>query len=150
MRAFKFRMQSLLRLREQAREDAQRRLADALRRLAQCDQVVNQIRDELRGLEKHMRDAVKQQPLDVDRLLDGRRHQMTLQARLAELNKALSEAGEEVQRCRRNLVEADREVKVLEKLHERRLAEHQRQAAREEIKQLDEAAVIRAARQAAP
>ena len=90
-----------------------------------------------------MRGTVKQKRVDVDRMMDGHRHQLSLQAKLAELDTAIDQASEEVVRCRQELVEADRQVKVLDKLHERQLAEHRQRAAQEEVKQLDEAATMR-------
>lgn len=93
-----------------------------------------------------MRGAVNKNELDIDRVMDGHRHQLSLQARLAELDKAMTEARQQVEECRTKLVAADRQVKVLEKLHERQLAAHQRRMAQAEAKQLDEIANVRAAR----
>jgi flagellar export protein FliJ len=47
----------------------------------------------------------------------------------------------EVDRRRQSLVEADREVKVLEKLREQQLARHNTEQAKREIKQLDAVAI---------
>ena len=68
-----------------------------------------------------MRKAISKPAVDVDRVMDGHRHQISLQARLAELDQAIAKANEEVAQCRHKLVEA---------------------------KLLDEAAAIRAGRQA--
>lgn len=95
-----------------------------------------------------MRRGVAKQQVDVDRIMDGHRHQLSLQAKLAELDKALALASDEVAQCRMTLIEADRNVKVLEKLHERQLSEHAQKIEAHEAKLLDEAAVIRAGRQA--
>lgn len=148
MRAFKFRLQSLQRIREHARDAAKRELAGALQRQAECIERQTDLQYQLQGLEGHMRSAVKQTQLDVDRVMDGHRHQISLQMRLAELDEVISQAGQEVERCRLKLIDADREVKVLEKLHERQLADHNRQLVAAEAKQLDEAASLRAVRQA--
>ena len=146
MKAFQFRLQTLQRLREQTRDVAQRDLASALLQQTELQQHTDVLQGELQGLENHMRSAVKRTKLDVDRVMDGHRHQLSLQAKLAQLGKAMAEAKAEVQRCREKLTEADREVKVLEKLHERQLAEHARQQAQHEAKQLDEVASTRVAR----
>ena len=147
MRAFTFRLQTLQRLREQARDVAQRALAAAQEKQAVLEQQQASLQIDLQGLETHMRNTITKQHLDVDRAMDGHRHQLSLQARLAELDKAMLDARAQVERCRDKLIEADREVKILEKLHERQLAEHTRQLAQHEAKQLDEAATIRASRQ---
>lgn len=148
MPRFKFRLNSLLRLREQSREQAQLVLAEALRRVDDIERRQADIQHDLNDLEQHMRSSAKKTSVDVDRLLDGHRHQLSLEARMAELDRAMGEACDEVERCRLKLVDADRDVKVLEKLHEKQLAEHQRQIAYEEQKHNDETAVMRAARRA--
>ena len=148
MRAFRFRLQTLQKLREQVRDAAQRKLAQTEQQRSELQQREQEVRGELQGLEQHMRRAVSKQQVDVDRIMDGHRHQLALQARLAELDQAIAHANDEVSRCRNKLIEADRDVKVLEKLHERQLAEHARQLEAHEAKLLDEAAVVRAGRQA--
>ncbi len=148
MPRFKFRLASLLRLREQSREQAQLVLAEALGRVDAIARWRTDVDSELHELEQHMRTSAKKSSVDVDRLLDGHRHQLSLEARMAELDRAMGEACDEVERCRLKLVEADRDVKVLEKLHEKQLAEHQRHVVHEEQKQNDETAVMRAARRA--
>ena len=148
MRAFQFRLQTLQRIREQLRDAAQRQLAEAEQRRTELQQCEQDVRGELQGLETHMRKAISKPAVDVDRVMDGHRHQISLQARLAELDQAIAKANEEVAQCRHKLVEADRDVKVLEKLHERQLEAHTKQLAAHEAKLLDEAAAIRASRQA--
>jgi flagellar FliJ protein len=147
MRAFRFRLATLKRLREQARELAQRELGRAEQRRSEVDVQNQQVKTEFGELEIHMRKAMNRKQVDVDRVMDGHRHQLSLEAHLAELDRAMTEANQEVARCRSKLIEADREVKVLEKLHERQLAEHARQITQHEAKQLDEVATTRALRQ---
>ena len=147
MKAFRFRLQTLQQLREQTRDAAQRRLVEAQKKRAIVEQQSQEVSSELQGLEQHMRNKVSGKQVDVDRIMDGHRHQLSLQAKLAELNKAITEANDEVAECREKLIEADRQVKVLEKLHERQLSDHQKQIQAHEAKLLDEAATIRAGRQ---
>ena len=54
-----------------------------------------------------------------------------------------AQLNEEIERRRAALVEADREVRVLEKLRERKWSEHQTAELRHELRQLDEVAVQR-------
>ena len=161
MTKFKFRLQTLLNVREQSREQARIALANALGRLqAERDQA-DQVQHEMESLEQHMRSTNKKKNVEVDRLLrdqiepagrahhrllDGHRHQLALKAKLSEIDAAIGQASEEVERCREKLVEADRQVQVLEKLYEKQLDEHNRKLVREEAKQLDEAAIVRARR----
>lgn len=148
MSRFNFRLASLLKLRVHAREAKQTELAAALRRLKLIEQTRGEVHDELRQLEIHMRTSKAGSTLDVDRLLDGHRYQLALTARVAELTRAIGDAQKEVDRCRLKLVEADRDVKVLEKLHEQQLSDHRRSLEMREMNQLDETAVQRAVRKA--
>ena len=148
MRTYQFRLRTLQKMREQKRDLAQRRLAQAKQQRAEIERSEQEVRDQLQGLEQHMRKAIAQQPVEVDRIMDGHRHQLSLQARLADLDSALAQATAEVAECRDKLVEADRDVKILEKLHQRQLTEHEKQQQAHEARQLDEAAIIRAGRQA--
>jgi flagellar export protein FliJ len=72
--------------------------------------------------------------------LHAQRYEWVLQAHrqaLAEQGRKLAEA---IEQQRRVVVEADREVKVLEKLRERRLAEHLHAEHLRDVKHMDEAA----------
>jgi flagellar FliJ protein len=146
MRTFQFRLQPLLRLRGHARELAQAELARAAEQLRQVHGQRTEVEQHMDELEQHMRRGASSKQVDVDRLLDGHRHRLELDARLAKLAEAMSEAARQLEHCRKQLVEADRQVKVLEKLHAKQLADHGRRAAAEEVKQLDEAATISAVR----
>lgn len=140
MPQFKFRFESLLRLRRHARQQQQSGLSAAIGRLGQVQQLMKRAEDESAQLEQTMRTAAQQDRLDVDRLLDGHRYHARLRAQMQQVAQAMDEAAREVERCRQRLVEADRQVKVLEKLHDRQLERHRQEQARQEIKRLDEAA----------
>jgi flagellar export protein FliJ len=55
--------------------------------------------------------------------------------------------GAEIERRREVLVEADRDVRVLEKLREKQTERHRYEENRREIRQLDEVAQLRATRE---
>ena len=146
MRGFRFRLRSLQRLREETRNMAKRNLANAIQQRNALVADEQDVQNEIQGLESQMRRSVAQPQVNIDAVLNGHRHRTSLAGKLSQIGKAIAQANEEVNRCRAKLVEADRDVKVLEKLHERQLAEHNRQIAAHEAKLLDEAAVIRASR----
>ncbi len=95
---------------------------------------------DLAELERDMRHMASRKQMDIDRLLSGNRHQLGLKSQLRELSHVLDDAAHEVERCRDGLVETDREVKVLEKLYEQQLEEHEQAEASRDIKHLDEVA----------
>jgi flagellar FliJ protein len=137
---FRFRLQPLLQLRESERDQRRADLAKALR----AEEV---LRGELEKLRAQQREAAgRAQALkapgaaDIDALLGMHRYEVLLAAQHKQLANQLAQVEAECERRRLALVEADRGVRVLEKLRERRAAEHQRQELRREAKQLDEVA----------
>jgi flagellar FliJ protein len=81
--------------------------------------------------------------LDVNRLLEAQRYELVLKARETELSRQTAAVAVEIERRRLVLVEADRDLRVLESLEQRQRREHQRHEQRAETKQLDEAAIQR-------
>jgi flagellar biosynthesis chaperone FliJ len=68
---------------------------------------------------------------------------MVLKAQDAKLADQASRLAIEIERRRLSVVEADCAVRVLDKLDERRRADHRRQQDRQDCKRLDEAAAAR-------
>jgi flagellar export protein FliJ len=138
MPPFRFRLQTLERLREAARDACREQLADALR-------VDDLLRTEQERLDENVRTArglqvVPAGRVDVDRLLEAQRYESAVIVEVRRIVEQRARVAEEIERRREALVEADREVKVLEKLKAVRRAEHVRAAERAEAKRLDEAA----------
>jgi flagellar export protein FliJ len=67
---------------------------------------------------------------------------MILQAQLRELSRQREALAAAIEERRQAVIEADREVKVLERLRERRLAEHRAAEQLQEVKQMDEIAAL--------
>jgi len=147
MAKFKFRLATLLRLCEVARDERREQLARAY----QADEVIERDRalvaDERRALTRQNRLASGPGPLDVDRLMEGRRYELVLQSREQQLAQQHQAVRAEIERRRLALVDANRQVRVLETLREKQLDHHRREENRREIKQLDETAGRRAAQE---
>jgi flagellar export protein FliJ len=143
MARFKFRLKTLRRLREIHRDEQRGRLATAF----EAERILQQQRDELAAEAAHhlesQRAAMREGAIDVTRLLTTQRYQLALEAQARVLAEQAAKLAEEVERRRQALVEADREVRVLDKLEERQLATHRAAAALAETKQLDEVASVR-------
>jgi flagellar FliJ protein len=140
---FRFRLSSLLRLRENVRDEYRQKLADAQRAEVIIRARIDALNSVLTDLHGQSEIASRPGAIDVDRLLDADRYEMTVTAQLqATLNQQIA-ATAEVELCRQSLVEADREVKTLEKLRQQQAMRHQLDENRRQIKQLDEAAVQR-------
>ena len=149
MARFQFRLQSLLTLRESQRDLRRSELAEALaaeRRLLARRTLLER---ELASEHDRARTDAAPGRLDVANLAAARRYAALLREQLGSLvDEAVAQAAE-VERRRLQLVEADRQVRVLEKLRDRRHQQFQAQTARDESKQSDELARQSVRRQSA-
>jgi flagellar export protein FliJ len=143
MAKYKFRLDTLQKVREAHRDQQRASLAEAFR----AEQVLAENRAQLvveeQELRKLQRSATTGQYLDVNRLLEAQRYELLLKAQSQELAKQALLLAAETERRRQTLVEADREVRVLELLDERHSDAHNRDEQRAETKRLDEAANVR-------
>ena len=140
MAKFKFRLATLLRMREADRDERRGELAEAY----QADEIMEK---QQQGLEANLaelaakyREAVAPGPVCVDRLVDTQRFEILLRAQRQHLLQQREVVAEEIERRRARLVEANREVHVLEKLKERQMQHYREEEGRRELKVLDEVA----------
>jgi flagellar FliJ protein len=148
MPKFTFRLETLLRLREATREERQLQLAEAYRVDVVLQQRLRAAVEELRSLRDRCRQAVGPGTVDVDRLVAAQRYELALRAFQRGLEQQRAAVAAEIERRRLALVEANREVRVLEKLREKQSARFQEEENRRDIRRLDEVAGQRAAREA--
>jgi flagellar export protein FliJ len=143
MAKYKFKLEALQKVREAKRAQQRVSLAEAFR----AEQVLAASRAEIAveevELRRLQRSATGGKYLDVNRLLEAQRYDLLLKARAQELAKQATLLAAETERRRLALVEADREVRIMELLDERHRREHNRERERKEIKQLDEIAMNR-------
>jgi len=140
MAKFKYRMATLLRLRESARDERRIQLAQAYRAEEMLRSRQQQVAEELVALAGRIRAAAGPGAVDVDRLLDAQRFELVLKARQQQLAAQQEQIRAETQRRRQALVEANREVQVLEKLRERQFQRWRDEENRRETRRLDEVA----------
>ena len=147
MAKFRFRLATLLRLREAARDDRRAQLAEAYR----ADEIIARqeqgLATELIELEKQTRRAAAPGHLDVDRLLEVRRYDLIVRSQQQHVRQQRQAVQAEIERRREALVDADRRVRVLEKLRQKQSERHRQEETRQEIKQLDETASRRSVRE---
>jgi flagellar export protein FliJ len=143
MAKYKFRLNTLQKVREAHRDQHRASLADAFR----AEQVLAENRAQLIAEERELRElqrsATEGQYLDVNRLLEAQRYELLLKAQSQELTKQAVLLAAETERRRQTLVEADREVRALELLDERYRRAHDVEAQRKETKRLDDVATVR-------
>ena len=140
MSAFHFRLETLLRLRMAERDERRADLAKALRAEGVLQGELRQIETEQLQARAKVREQSAPGAADVDGLLQTNRYQLVLKAQRGQLEGQLVQVRAELERRRQALLEADRGVRVLEKLRERQLAAHRDRDERLEIKVLDEVA----------
>lgn len=151
MAPFTFRLATLLRLRESIRDQRRQDLAQALRAEELLRQEQQRVEDELRQLTERARQAAVPGEVHVDMLLEAERFELVLLARRRLLASQQETLQAEIQRRRAALVEANRQVQVLQRLRQRQAERHRQEENRREVLALDEVAQRQAyAREADP
>jgi flagellar export protein FliJ len=147
MAQYKFRLETLRKVRQALRDERRLALAEAFR----ADELLTERQAELAAERLQLRalqqSAASGQFLDVNRLLEAQRYELVLRARAQETANQRALLETETERRRQALVESDRDVRALDLLDERQRTEHRQGSLRNESKQLDEIAVQRYVRQ---
>jgi flagellar protein FliJ len=143
--AFQFRLERVHGLRRQAERSAQEALAASLGRQLDSERSLHEIEATIEGAREAERlaatDSGERVPRSGDELAATSAYLERLAGSRAAAVRNLSEREGEVEESRRGLLTAARERKALDRLRERRLAEHEREAARIEGAQTDELAL---------
>ena len=150
MAKFKFRLATLLRLREAARDERRTELAEAYRADDILRQGLDRVGKQLGWLQDGCRKAAGPGTVDVDRLVEAQRYELVLRTQQSRLGQQREAVTAEIDRRRQSLVGANRDVRLLEKLRQHQAQRHRQTENRREIKQLDEVAGQRAAREDLP
>jgi flagellar export protein FliJ len=140
MAAFTFRLEPLLKLREARRDECRSALAEGYR----VDEVLRKQFDnmerELDALREFCRWKASPGGIDIDRLVEAQRYELVTKAQQQNIAQQRETVAAEIERRRYALIEADREVRVLEKLRERQSELHRREEEVREARRLDEVA----------
>ncbi|MHB8955780.1 MAG: flagellar export protein FliJ [Pirellulaceae bacterium] len=143
MTEFRFRLASLLKLRLAERDHRREDLANAYR----ADQVLQQRQESLEREITQTQQQVKQRSapgtIHVDRLLNTHRYALILTAQQQQVHRQREVIGAEMERRRQALVEADRELRILEKLREKHAQAFDYAQLQAEVRQFDELALRR-------
>lgn len=140
MAKFKFRLATLLRLREADRDERRGELAEAYRADEIMENQQKKLEADLAELAAKYREAVAPGPVSIDRLVETQRFEILLRAQCRHLIEQRELVAAEIERRRARLVEANREVHVLEKLKERQMQRYREEEGRREVKVMDETA----------
>ena len=141
MAEFKYRLETLLRLRQSARDECRLKLTESHRADEAIGRRMARLDDERQCLRNRQRLAATPGEVNVNARLEADRYAALLGAEAERLARQRESLAVEIERRRRSLVEADRDARGLEKLRERQLFRHRREASRSESKRLDEIAM---------
>ena len=141
MAQFEFRLATLLKLRELARDERQLQFVEALRLMDQvrlrCFEIDVLLHETRRRL------APEAGELDADRLLNATRYELVLRAEQRALKAQEASLTAEMEKRREALVAANREVRSLELLREKQLLRHRDDQERLARNEFDEIAARR-------
>ncbi len=140
MARFRYRLATLLRLREAARDEQRARLAEAYQAAEILAGHLREVEGELSTIRSHASIASQPGNVDVDQLLQTHRYELLLRAQRSMIEKQQQQVADETERRRLVLVEADRQVRVLENLREKKWQEYQVKEAHQDTKLMDELA----------
>lgn len=138
---FRFRLQPILTLREQARDERRRELAQAYEAERILRERIGQMQAEIAATQERTRQSAGPGQVNVEDLVNSRRYELIVKSQAAAVETQLATVLEEIERRRQALQESDRDVKILEKLRERQSQQYAEVELRREAKSLDEAAL---------
>jgi flagellar export protein FliJ len=138
---FRFRLQTIQRLRERARDQQLRAVADAVRAVAAAESARQLLDQRLQENVEQTRAAQQGASLDLPALRAGYLHQGWLLRRLEDGAAELAERSNLLVAERKLLSEASARLKAVEKLKERQWMRHRTQVNQEEQAFFDEMAV---------
>jgi len=146
---FRFRLETIRRVRKQA-EDAQKRLvAHKLQEVVQTRSKIDGINEALRAESDSIRFSQGAGVLDVPMLRYRQFYLTSLRNRLFEMQESLLTRNKALNIERKKLAELSAKRKALDKLREKRWQAHQEALRRQEQTETDEVAVMRFVRSAA-
>ena len=141
MARFHLALESLLSLRRGEYRQRQSLLAESLAKLATLQQHRADIEGKLAAHQTRSRDEIGPGALDVGAVIAAQQYGTSLRRELEELDSRREALEVEIELRRRDVVAADQQVRVLDKLRERRRMKYLADESRAAANLLDEAAL---------
>jgi flagellar protein FliJ len=141
MAQFHFRLATLLRLREATRDERRVQLAESQRADAEFQDQLARLDAQQRRLQNECREAAGPGEVDLPRLVEAHQCAAALRIEQANIERQRRALATEIDGRRQALLEADRDVRTLEKLRENQFEAYRQEENRQESKRLDEAAL---------
>ncbi len=142
-RRFRFRLETVRRLRQQALDQQRRVVADAVQAVGRIQERIGRFTWQLISTIDQTRGAKQAPRFDVVSVRIQQFHRGWLHRKLLEANEELAKRQTELDAQRAKLGEASKRLKVIEKLRERQWERHRKEVNREEQATYDETALQR-------
>ena len=113
-----------MKLREAERQQRRVELAEAFHAESILRQQAGRLRQDIQELEKYARVVSSPGRVHADRVLETHRYKLLLKSQVMTLGQKEAELQIEIEKRRAALATADSDVRVLEKLRDRKRAEH--------------------------
>ena len=139
MGKYHFRLETIKRFCRTERDQQQMRLAEACRANEILQQQQAELSHQKNQLHQQHKVAIQGLQVDLEQLSAVTRYEPVLRVQEKTLREQQALAAQEIEQCRENLVTANRHVRTLELLDNRRRTEHFQNELRQESKELDEA-----------
>ncbi|MBI1247362.1 hypothetical protein GC197_05885 [bacterium] len=141
MPKFRFRLETYLRLKIAARDRCRAELAEVLRAEDTLKQQQEEIEAEVQRHNEYIRGVTQKGRLNLDLIAAAQREYVYLKSMRVEKQQLMQQLVPHLQQRRQALVEADHEVRTLERLKEQKQEQHQQWELALEAKQMDEIAL---------
>ncbi|MBA2116900.1 flagellar export protein FliJ [Bremerella alba] len=141
MSKFRFRLETYLRLKIAARDQCRAELAEVLRAEEQLKEHQAGIESDIRDQHAFIRGRTEAGALNIDLITASQREVMFLKSLQIEKQQLMLKLRPHIQQRRQALIDADHEVRTLEKLKEQKQEQHIKLEAAIEAKQMDEIAL---------
>ena len=138
---FTFRLEPLISIRNNVLKECQAELAKAYHARSILEEALTEVEHQMaEGVSIVRSQTQAGQTVNVNDLLGFRRQEMFLQAQQNDLRQKIHIVDEEINRRRAAVAEANKELKVVEKLKEKRYEKYQEEENKAETKYMDEIA----------
>lgn len=141
MSKFRFRLETYLRLKIAARDQCRAELAEVMRAEEQLKEHQAGIESDIQDQHAYIRGLTQAGALNVDLITASQREVMFLKALQIEKQQLMLKLRPHIQQRQQALIDADHEVRTLEKLKEQKQEQHLKWEAAMEAKQMDEIAL---------
>jgi len=137
---FQFRLTPLLKIRENIRRERLAELTKSLEAEAVILEKLEGINNQIVETKKEARERIRQGKINVDYMIGLRRHEAFLLAQQSYIQEKLEILRQEIEKRRQAVIEADKEVRVMEKLREKQKERYDESERAKETVLMDEIA----------